>query len=149
MAMNFKNYICLSLLALLFVGCSTGDPMSNGKVRYKDIVYSVDMEIAESGSPYVVKGEYTDEKGNAVTVDAETPWKMKLSRVPYDFRVSFKGYVYCANTKKIMGSASLLVTDAGGERIIYSAKQEYNLYNDAGYTGESIKEATAFNFLEE
>lgn len=147
--MKMKNYILLSLLTLMFVGCSKGEDMSSGPRSYKDIVYSVDMEIAESGSPYVVKGEYTDDRGNTVTVDNNTPWRIKLSNVPYGVPASFKGYVYCANTKKIVGTASMLVTAAGSERVIYSTKQEYDLYNSAGYTGESIKEATAFNFLEQ
>lgn len=146
--MKKKNYLLLSILAPLFVGCSVGDKADNGPGSYRDIVYAVDMEIAESGSPYIVKGEYTDEQGRKVVVDNNTPWRVKLSNVPYGVAASFKGYVFCADTKKIVGSASMLVTAAGSERVIYSTKQEYDLYNDLGYTGETIKEATAFDFIE-
>lgn len=143
-----KKFIGLFAIVLSFVGCSKGDMMSSGPGSYSDVVYAADIEVAESGSPFYVKGEYTNESGDLVAVDAPTPWVMKLTNVPYSVKASFKGYVYCSNTKRIVGLVSMVVTSAGSNKVIFNAKNEYDLYNDSGYTDEALKEATAFNFLQ-
>lgn len=146
--MEMKKFIGLCAIVLSFVGCSKGDMMSSGPGSYTDVEYAADIELAEGGSPFFVKGEYTNERGELVAVDAQTPWVMKLTDVPYSVKASFKGYVYCSNTKRIVGLVSMVVTAAGSNKVIFTTKNEYNLYNDAGYTNEALKEATAFNFLQ-
>lgn len=118
--------------------------------KLKNIVYEASLTTEEGDSQLILKGEYVDETGKKVAVDADLPWKLTLKNVSPSIKGGFSGYVFSIKANRIVGTISMTVTPVGSSRPIYSNKKTLNITtnSDLGFTGAELKEKTSFSFTE-
>ncbi len=142
----FYTFLALLSLSFLGIGCS-----SNGsdEMDLVDVTYSIKMEPSSSKEPFILKGFYSDGKGELIPINEETPWSKTITGVPASQTLQFKGYLYCIATHTIRGKVEMTVKNKRG-KVIYSNSNEMDLsnysYGSLGYSGDEMKRETSFHF---
>lgn len=137
--------VCAVVVTLVFMGSCSKSDSSVEAVTSKNITYAASLNSNEG---FVVKGSYVNDKGETVRIEEALPFKKEFKNVSSSVKASFEGYLFNVATKEIAGVISMTVVAANSGKSIYQNNKNLNLRQDRYFTGDELKEKTAFNFGE-